>query len=100
MDFKTSSRAGSGGTCAGSGEGSAAITDSAAAVLGRFAGREIRPGSGPVSYMRGVVRCHNGAVKGLKCKGTHYSKVGPSPYNFYSTTLLLKGAPPDDKKPS
>ena len=44
--------------------------------------------------------CRNGAVKGLKCKGTHYSKVGPSPYNFYSTTLLLKGAPPDDKKTS
>ena len=47
--------------------------------------------------------CRNGnggAVRGTKCKGTHYSKVGPSPFNFYSTTPLLKGAPPDDKKTS
>ena len=37
--------------------------------------------------------CRNGRVKGLKCQGTHYSRVGPSPLNFYSTSPLMEGKP-------
>ena len=36
--------------------------------------------------------CRNGGVKGLKCQGTHYSRVGPSPLNFYSTSPLMTEA--------
>jgi hypothetical protein len=32
--------------------------------------------------------CRNGGVRGLRCKSTHYSRVGPDPFNFYSTTPL------------
>ena len=39
--------------------------------------------------------CRNGGIKGLRCQGTHYSKVGPSPLNFYSTSPLLEGQPDD-----
>lgn len=34
--------------------------------------------------------CRNGGVKGLKCKDAHYSRVGPSPLNFYSTSPLTR----------
>merc|ERR1719263_2613115 len=43
--------------------------------------------------------CRNGGAKaqlelpGLKCQGTHYSRVGPSPLNFYSTSPLPEGYP-------
>ena len=40
--------------------------------------------------------CRNGGIQGLKCQGTHYSRVGPSPLNFYSTSPLLKGQPDDN----
>lgn len=39
--------------------------------------------------------CRNGGIKGLRCQGTHYSRVGPSPLNFYSTSPLLEGQPDD-----
>jgi len=46
--------------------------------------------------------CRNGGIKGLKCQtsgqGTHYSRVGPSPLNFYSTTPLLEGPPEESKR--